>query len=316
MSTRAFVLLYLACLLGMLGLRFGLEGVMVQVQAATATEALRPDAVMAMPPKPQGAQDLPEAMGQGEGGSALLTRARCDSTEPGLKDICYHQLARQGAERDPQASLKICALVADHETLLECISDIAELRAIVDRDGSVAICKTLTDSVKWRGQCNFGIGLALAETDPTFALARCEDAEVFRDFCRHDVVGEVALVDLAPAVAVCAREEGDTLTRKTCWHGIGKYLARRDFQEASAACQQATLSWRGNCYHGVGWGASERDPDGTLAQCDALGIYRDNCQQGVAHQLKRADPERAIALCEAIQTDEIRTRCLAFVTKG
>ena len=122
-------------------------------------------------------------------------------------------------------------------------------------------------------------------------------------------------VDLEPAVAFCSREEGDTLTRKTCWHGIGKYLARRDLDEAAAACGRATAEWRGNCFHGVGWGAAERDTDAALSGCERLAPYVDNCRQGVAHQLKRFDPARAVALCESIGTVSIRERCLQFVRR-
>jgi hypothetical protein len=186
--------------------------------------------------------------------------------------------------------------------------------APIDRDAAAAICVAIP-VMKWRGQCHFGMGLALAEIDPAYALGRCEHAEAFRDFCRHDVVGEVALESLAPAVAFCAKEEGDPLTRKTCWHGIGKYLARRDFAEAVAACGQATEASRGNCFHGLGWGAAERDPDATLAACAGLPAYADNCRQGVAHELKRADPTRGIAICESIQTTSVRDRCLTFLKR-
>jgi hypothetical protein len=315
LSTRWFLALYLLCLGVMLGFRFALEPLARAAGVAVAPEAEVADAVMAVPPKPAGVEELPQEAGvAGAGGTALLSRAYCDGAEEALRDLCYHQLARQGAARDPRGSLPICDLVRAEETRLECLADVAELSAEVDRAGAEAICATI-GSVKWRGQCHFGIGLALAEIDPEYALRRCESAEIFRDFCRHDVVGEVALQTLEPAVAFCAREEGDALTRKTCWHGIGKYLARRDFREAVAACERSTESWRGNCYHGVGWGAAERDPDATLAACDALPAWRDNCRQGVGHQQKRADPTRAIAICESIGAEAIRSRCLAFVKR-
>lgn len=313
MDTRWFITLYLLCLATMLGLRFGL----VRVDAALnpPPEAPTKEPVMMAPPKPAGAvAPPPEAGAPGEGAGALITLERCESSGPALWDVCFHQLAYQTGARDPMGSLPICDRIVDEETRLECRSDIAELSAPVDREVAASICVAL-DSVKWRGQCYFGVGLALAELDPDYALAQCERAEAYRDFCRHDVVGEVALESLAPAVAFCAREEGDTLTRKTCWHGIGKYLARRSFDEAAAACQQSTPEWRGNCFHGVGWGAAERDPDSTLLSCDQMGIYRDNCRQGVGHQLKRADASRAVEVCESIVDAAIRQRCLNFVTR-
>jgi hypothetical protein len=312
----SFAVLFLACLASLLGMRFALEPLARQLAELQAEAAPPPEAVMALPPKPGGLEDLPDAQGAGEGpgGRDVYTRERCEAYEASLEDTCYQALARQGAARDPRAALEVCALIGDAEMRDECRADTAEASAPVDRAASEAICAEIA-SVKWRGQCHFGIGLALAETDPTYAFDRCTEAEAFRDFCRHDVVGEVALVALEAAVTLCAREEGDVLTRKTCWHGIGKYLARRDFAEASRACDRTTPDWRGNCYHGIGWGAAERDPDAALAGCDGLGEFTDNCRQGVAHQLKRFDPDRAVAICESIGSSIIRTRCLAFVTR-
>jgi hypothetical protein len=307
-----FSLLTLACFLALLGLRFALAPLAAHV-AHAVEQNVTAEAVMAMPPKPEGLAPV-EGAGEGEGSGALLTRESCAGMAPELRDVCWQALARQSAARDPEGALSICAEVSDAELRDECHSDVAEAVAPVDRAAGERICAAL-GTIKWRGQCHFGMGLALAEIDPAYALSRCEHAEAFRDFCRHDVVGEVALEDLEPAVAFCAREEGDTLTRKTCWHGIGKYLARRDIDEAAAACGRATEEWRGNCFHGLGWGAAERDPDAALAGCERLAPYVDNCRQGVAHQLKRFDPARAVALCESIGTESIRARCLQFVRR-
>lgn len=314
METPSFTLLVAACLGVLFGGRFALERFVDEV-AAVVAEVAPSEPSMALPPKPTGSEQLPEQLGEGDGsGMGLLTREGCLARSESLRDVCFHALARQGAARDPRASLQICQEVRDEELRLECRSDVAEATAPVDRAIAEAICLEI-DSIKWRGQCHFGIGLAMAEIDSAYALGRCEKAEVFRDFCRHDVVGEVALVDLEAAVAFCAREEGDTLTRKTCWHGIGKYIARRSFEEAAQACGRTTPQWMGNCFHGVGWGAAERDPEATLEACEGQGAFRDNCRQGVAHQLKRADPSRAVSLCESIVDQTIRARCLAFVTR-
>ncbi len=319
MRSGPFALLVLAWFLALLGLRWaaeplaaGLAHLATRVEDASANER-----AIALPPKPEGLVP-PSPTGPGsEGGSGaatLLTREACMARPQSLHDVCLQALARQGGAADPAGSAARCAEVRDPELREECLADVAEAAAPNDRAASERICAGVT-ARKWRGQCQFGIGLALAETDPTYALGRCEHAEAFRDFCRHDVVGEVALADLAPAVAFCAQEEGDALTRKTCWHGIGKYLARRDAREAAAACGKATEAWRGNCFHGVGWGAAERDPDAALAACASFVPHAENCRQGVAHQLKRFDAPRALALCESLTDTRLRARCLAFVKR-
>lgn len=296
----------------LLGARWGL-GALPAETAASPEGTPATEGVMALPPKPEGL-GRPSGEGEGGAGTAALTEEACARMAKSVQDVCWQALARQVAGTDPDRALGECDRVNDPELLLECRADVAETIAPRDRARAEAICAPI-ESVKWRGQCQFGIGLALAELDPAYALGRCEHAEAFRDFCRHDVIGEVALVDLDAAVTFCAREEGDVLTRKTCWHGVGKYLARRDLGEAAAACRLATESWRGNCFHGVGWGAAERDADAALVGCDAQAPYVDNCRQGVGHQLKRADPPRAVAVCEGLDTPAIRDRCLAFVRR-
>ncbi len=315
MRTSSFVVLYLTCLVLMLGARFTLAPLAAQVASSVTEEAREP--TMAMPPKPQGAtpEALPEAGRPGGGdGARVVVPEDCAPRTGELRDLCFQVLARQGAARDPDGSAAWCAQVQEPALREECVADVAEAAAPVDRAASERLCGTLT-SLKWRGQCHFGIGLALAETDAAYAIGRCAQAEAFRDFCRHDVVGEIALVDTDAAVATCSREEGDTLTRKTCWHGIGKYLARRDAQEAARACARTTPAWRGNCFHGLGWGAAERDADATLAACAGFGAFEDNCRQGVAHQQKRVDPARAVSLCQSLRTASLRDRCLAFVRR-
>lgn len=315
MGTPAFSALVMLCMAALLGMRFAMAALVSQLPDAREAEAASAEPGMALPPKPMAGENMPQPGEDGSAsGMAMLTEEMCLAYSADLQDTCFHTLARQVAARDPRQALTYCARVKDQELLWECQADTAEATATVDRAVALEICAAVP-SVKWRGQCHFGMGLALAETDAFYALSLCEKAEIFRDFCRHDVVGEVVLVDLEPGVQFCAREEGDTLTRKTCWHGIGKYLARRDFAEASAACLRSTPDWIGNCYHGVGWGAAERDPDGTLAKCETVQPYHENCRQGVAHQLKRGDPQRALALCESITDTVIRNRCTTFVKR-
>lgn len=314
MRTGPFVALYLVLLVVLLGAELALaRWVKAGDEGRSPVEAAA-EGVMALPPKPEGLERTADAEGVGDGGEARLTPAACEVMAPSIRDECWKALARQQAPVDPTGALDWCTRLSDPELGLECRADVAETVAPADRVGAEAICAGI-DSVKWRGQCHFGIGLALAETDPEYAVGRCQHAEAFRLFCRHDVIGETSLVNLPFAVSFCAREEGEELQRKTCWHGIGKYLARRSLDEAAAACGEATAQWRGNCFHGVGWGAAERDPDAALAGCDRQAPYVDNCRQGVAHELKRADPERAVALCKSIGTASIQARCLDFVTR-
>ena len=312
MDTFPFSLLVAGCLSVLVGVRFGLEAALPSLSDSieVASSALESGPTMQMPPKPAGLSEP----GNGEGAAAVLTPARCAAMATAIRDTCTQALARQIARSDPQEALRHCLDVGEEAMQFECRADVAETIAAAHRDDALAICAEIP-SVKWRGQCHFGVGLALAEVDPEFAIARCDDAEAFRAFCRHDVVGEVSLVNLPAAVAICGREEGDALTRKTCWHGIGKYLARRDIREAGSACSQATTSWQGLCFHGVGWGAAERDVDAALSGCAEFSTFADNCRHGVANELKRTDPQREQAICESLQNSEARGKCLAFVTQ-
>ena len=106
---------------------------------------------------------------------------------------------------------------------------------------------------KWRDQCVFGIALTYSVTDSPWAFRLCDQAGQWRDFCRHDVNGEIAVVNPTLALEHCQAEEGDLLTRKTCWHGIGKYIARVDIDKAFAACEQVPSGphHRENCIHGL-----------------------------------------------------------------
>lgn len=318
MGTPAFFLLFLMCLASGLGARFGLEAWLGAAGVKVEQPMTAPDSVMALPPKPEGLDRTdPDQLGgtSNAGGLGALTPAVCERQYEGdYRDLCYQTAARQTGARDPEGAVQVCEKIAKEELRLECFADVAEASAVVDRSFGERFCPTIP-SVKWRGQCHFGMGLALAEVDSATALGLCEKAEIFRDFCRHDVVGEVALVDLNAAVAFCAREDGDILTRKTCWHGIGKYIARRDQDEAAAACEQTTPSWRSNCYHGLGWGSAERDVDAALAGCERRGAYRDSCRQGVAYQQLRFDPARSVALCESIHDDTIKAKCLDWVRR-
>ena len=163
------------------------------------------------------------------------------------------QLARQSAMRDLVGGQEACLQIEKKDTMWECLSDIAEVYAPFDREASLSLCPTIKKK-KWRDQCVFGIALALSTIDSPWAFRTCDRAGTWRDFCRHDVNGEIAVVNVDLALSHCHEEEGDILRRKTCWHGIGKYIARVDVDRAFDACAQVPLGpdnlYRENCIHG------------------------------------------------------------------
>ncbi len=312
MSTPSFSALVFLCVAVLVGTRFALAWVVPTAAARQVeVESREPGGAMEVPPKPAGLAH--EAGGNGSG-DAALTPATCEGMPVEVRSTCWQALARQTAQADPEEALRVCGRLPEGPGREECASDVAETIAPRDRARAAEICAGVA-STKWRGQCHFGMGLALAEVDPEAAIGLCNSAEAFRTFCRHDVVGEIAMVNLPAALTICGREEGDTLTRKTCWHGIGKYLARRDLTEAAGACLAGPKSWQALCFHGMGWGAAERDVDAALSGCAAFGEYADNCSHGVANQLKRSDPAREQAICESLTQPEARAKCLAFVTQ-
>ena len=138
-----------------------------------------------------------------------------------------------------------------------------------------------------------------------------------RDFCRHDVIGEIAVINTADALDKCAAEEGDLLTRKTCWHGIGKYLARVDVDRAYQACDQVPAGpdnlYVENCIHGLGWGASETLEESFIPDCDRAGAQKDSCLLGIAYNLRRIDKGRGLDVCALVQRSDLKAKCERFV---
>ncbi|MBM76144.1 MAG: hypothetical protein CMK59_12145, partial [Proteobacteria bacterium] len=173
---------------------------------------------------------------------------------------------------------------------------------------------------KWRDQCVFGIALSLSTIDSRWAFRTCDKAGQWRDFCRHDVNGEIAVVDLELSLEHCHAEEGDILRRKTCWHGIGKYLARVDHDRAFNACERVPKGpqdlYVENCYHGLGWGASESIGLEFASKCDRSGAYKDSCLLGIAYNLRRFDVDQAISLCSDVKRPDLNQQCRAFVLNG
>ncbi len=315
MSDRAFLLLYLVCL-----------GLCVSaVQGARAAAAALPDAseavleqqvAVAIPPKPE--TELDRGRGDPSAEGTHYDEASCNRYEGDFRDVCYHALARQRAPRDLQGALLACDVVQRKRLRMECQADAAELHVATDLAAARAVCPGIP-ARKWRDQCFFGIAMALVNIDPHQALAGCDDAGIWRDFCRHDVLGEVSVFDLDMVLEVCHREEGDLLTRKTCWHGIGKYIGRVDLPRAFAACERVPTGpsgvYRENCIHGAGWAAGERFADAGLAHCSRAGSFEDSCRLGVAFQIERSQPQIAADICRSVERGDLRDHCLAWLSR-
>ena len=316
MGNLSFTALYAACLTACLG---GVELLRVSWEVAAPPPPPQPvdQVAVAVPPRPEGVRTV-----QGDGEDAYrYTEAGCAAREGELRDVCFHQLARQRAGTDLTGGLAACGQISAKETLQECTADVAELYASVDRDVALAVCPTIPRK-KWRDQCVFGIALAFSTTDSAWAFRRCDQAGQWRDFCRHDVNGEIAQVNPDLALENCFAEEGDLLTRKSCWHGIGKYISRVDVALAFDTCARVPVGpatpdgYRENCVHGLGWGAAEKAGREFAAQCDRAGALKDSCLVGVAYNLRRFDVGAGLEVCSGVRDRLLQTRCEAFVTKG
>ncbi len=313
MSNRAFSLLYLICLVACVSSIHGIRAATEDRDSVQELDGPQPVAI-ALPPKPEVERPEDEAIGE----STLYDEATCETYEGDFRDACYEALARQRAQRDLPGALRACEALVRERLRLECLADIAGLHALTDLEAARALCPTIPTR-KWHDQCYFGIAMTLVAQDPALALSTCDDAGIWRDFCRHDVLGEVAVVDLSFVLAECAREQGDLLTRKTCWHGIGKYIGRQDIDAAFAACREVPLGpenlYRENCVHGAGWAAGERWGVAGAQRCPTAGEQRDSCVLGVAYQLKRIQPDEAVELCRTARRDDLRDHCLAFLRR-
>ena len=315
MSRGGFLLFYLLWLALCVG---AVSGARAARGAVVAPPPQRVDEVaIAVPPKPEreGSSPSPE---EGAGERVRYDEQACLNYDADFRDVCFQALARQRALRDLEGALDACAEVVRSRLRLECLADVAELHVPTSLDAARSVCPQIPKK-KWKHQCYFGIAMALVHLDPSAALATCDDAGMWRDFCRHDVLGEVSVDDVDFVLDVCAREEGDLLTRKTCWHGIGKYIGRQDLDAAIRACGRVPLGpddlYRENCLHGVGWAAGERMGAAGSAACDRAGAQKDSCLLGVAFQLKRLDPSAAVGICQGVQRGDLRSHCLAFLQR-
>ncbi len=270
---------------------------------------------IAVPPKPEGAGDLEEG---GEGEKSIYDEAACRKLEGDFRDVCFHTVARRRAERDLMGAQQACDEVNRDRLKFECMADIAEMHVWTDLESAKAVCPEIPRR-KWHDQCFFGIAMALSQRLPDDALQACDDAGIWRDFCRHDVIGEVAAREVDWALNVCARETGDILTRKTCWHGIGKYVGRVSATKGFAACEDVPPGPQNlyveNCIHGVGWAISEQAGAAGLPECTSAGKHKDSCYLGIAFNLKRLDPESANSICRQVQRQDLQEHCLAFLSR-
>jgi hypothetical protein len=307
---RAFPLVYAATLALAVG---GVEVAKAQHHAAPAIAAPRsaPTVAMARPPKPEVHRPTPS--GDADAGGSGYTLDRCGAMSGDLADACFAAVARDKAARDPQGGLDACARVSSDTLRFECMADVAEGHARVDVAWSRGACETIPRKT-WRDQCVFGIANALALVDADLALKTCEDSGQWRPFCRHDVNGERATVDPESAIRYC--HALPPAHQPTCWHGLGKYIGRRDEAGAARRCADAPTAgdYRGQCYHGLGWAAAERDGAAAAARCERYGDGRDSCILGVAYQQKPFDPDVAASLCRSASDPAEQRYCLQFVT--
>lgn len=320
-STTQFSILYFCCLAFCLGSIEALKHTWAQVSDETTQDLPASESrAIAVPPKPKSDENIDKNSGDGEGKVAVYTEEGCRKMRDEYKDICFQALARQLGKTDLTGGVAACELIQMVDKKWECLSDVAEAYSTFDRDAALQVCPTIKRK-KWHDQCFFGIALAYSTTDSRWAFRACDMSGQWRDYCRHDVNGEIAVVNLDLALAHCAAEEGDLLTRKTCWHGIGKYIARVDVSRAFEACQKVPLGpqnlYRENCVHGLGWGASEKKEVGAsfVAQCDRAGEQKDSCLLGVAYNLKRFNLDTALSICDQVARTDLASQCVAFVNK-
>jgi hypothetical protein len=117
----------------------------------------------------------------------------------------------------------------------------------------------------------------------------------------------------------CELEEGSLLQRKTCFHGLGKYIGRENPRLAAEYCQRVPSHeplYPENCFHGLGWAVAESNPlDESMGFCSLLDDYNDSCLLGVSANAKRVDVAVAYEVCAGVVDDNLRSRCEAFARR-
>ena len=313
MGNVRFSLLYFLCLGFCLGSVSALQANTELSDTSLVEEFERAQAI-AIPPKPDGATPSTDSEGD-----TPLSWANCDERQSvDFRDACFGMLAIQRAERDLRGAIEACEAIGKEELLAECIGDVAGLHTRIDKVAAEDLCPTIQRR-RWRDQCWFNIALAWSQHEFAYARDTCSKAGMWTDFCRHDVNGEIAQVAADDALAWCKREEGTALQRKTCFHGLGKYLGRTDPQAAIGLCNQVpdhNPLYPENCFHGIGWAVAEKQSvTSSRAFCLALPRYQDSCVMGVSAHAKRLDKAESYRLCADVQRVDLRGRCEAFAQR-
>lgn len=268
---------------------------------------------IAVPPKPEGAN-----LTDGDGAGTTYTWDGCLKHTGDYRDACFVSLALQRSARDPNGALEACDQIAERANKWECHADVAELHSRVDRDWSEAHCPTIPVK-KWRDQCYFGIALAWSVHDYDYARSMCEQSGQWKNFCRHDVNGEIAQVEPQNALDWCNTTPASALQLKKCYHGLGKYLGRTEPAVALDICMQVPdvePNWREQCFHGIGWAIAETDMDQALTWCRANGDqWQDSCVLGISANAKRFDAERSVELCELVRDASLHEACKRYAIR-
>lgn len=324
-----FAALYALCLGACLG----------SIVAATAEAS--PDVVedapsevtayVELPPKPDGA-----GAQSGDGEGVRYTEEVCARYSDETRDSCMHALALQRAPRDPEGALQACDTIEqlyiekkkERQLRFECMSDVAELHALVDRDRSEAICPTIPRP-KWRDQCLFGIALAWSQKDYGYARQKCTEAGRWRRFCLHDVNGEIAEVDPDAALGYCdafqeseyekPESKRDETLVQMCYHGLGKYIGRILPTKARAVCERidtGVAKHAEQCHHGLGWAIAETKNAAAVADCPPSGDFEDNCVLGVSAYVVTFNADEGRALCDGVGSKKLARSCRRWAEKN
>ena len=313
MGNVRFSFLYLLCLGFCLGSVSALQANADLPDSSLLEEFERAQAI-AIPPKPDGAKPSTDS----EGDTPLIWENCAERESVDFRDACFGMLAIQRAERDLRGAIEACEAIGEAQLLAECVGDVAGLHTRIDRSAAEGLCPTIQKR-RWHDQCWFNIALAWSQHDFVYARDTCSKAGMWTDFCRHDVNGEIAQVDSGDALAWCKREEGTALQRKTCFHGLGKYLGRTNPSAAVGLCGRVpdhNALYPENCFHGVGWAVAEKQSvSSSRSFCMALSAYRDSCMMGVSAHAKRLDKAESYRLCADVQRTDLRGRCEAFAQR-
>ena len=239
----------------------------------------------------------------------------CNEFSDDYKSTCLKMYALKSAANDFEEAWKICKQIDQNLLRDECYNDIIIEIGKEKPEEIKKYCNEI-NSEKWRGECYFNMALFLTKINITKAFAICNKAEIYVPFCYHDVAGEASLINTTKALNICEKQV-DNLTKRTCFHGIGKYLGRNKPDKAIIYCNQIEdKGYKESCYHGLGWGMAEIDMgnmDYARSNCEGIeSELKNNCFIGVAWKLSKNDKEKAKEVCNNIKNEQIKKECLNF----